>query len=218
MNYWVRKWCLNLFSYHIDMCKRNHLLLVALTYQMISSYHYWMDTSSTQSSRSLSFIIQSSEFLWHQLHTRENLKMISISAARLLTFEIVAIFWHLDQLKYFRHHLRGLFLWNHILVRMFSPFTVTLHCNEIRLLDWEKKHNKKPCWVTPLGHGQIMFLLFIICYNGFQVRTTDVYMAGTIAHSAIFYRKAIIRENHHASVVWNWYHWVTIAYLYQPSP
>ena len=28
----------------------------------------------------------------------------------------------------------------------------------------------------------------------------------------------IIRENHHASVVWNWYHWVAIAYLYQPSP
>ena len=27
-----------------------------------------------------------------------------------------------------------------------------------------------------------------------------------------------IRENHHASVVWNWYHWVAIAYLYQPSP
>ena len=28
----------------------------------------------------------------------------------------------------------------------------------------------------------------------------------------------ILRENHHASVVWNWYHWVAIAYLYQPSP
>ena len=27
----------------------------------------------------------------------------------------------------------------------------------------------------------------------------------------------ILRENHHASVVWNWYHWVAIAYLYQPS-
>ena len=27
-----------------------------------------------------------------------------------------------------------------------------------------------------------------------------------------------LRENHHASVVWNWYHWVAIAYLYQPSP
>ena len=29
---------------------------------------------------------------------------------------------------------------------------------------------------------------------------------------------SILRENHHASVVWNWYHWVAIAYLYQPSP
>ena len=28
----------------------------------------------------------------------------------------------------------------------------------------------------------------------------------------------LLRENHHASVVWNWYHWVAIAYLYQPSP
>ena len=27
-----------------------------------------------------------------------------------------------------------------------------------------------------------------------------------------------LRENHHASVVRNWYHWVPIAYLYQPSP
>ena len=25
----------------------------------------------------------------------------------------------------------------------------------------------------------------------------------------------ILRENHHISVVWNWYHWVAIAYLYQ---
>ena len=28
----------------------------------------------------------------------------------------------------------------------------------------------------------------------------------------------IIRETHFASVVWNWYHRVAIAYLYQPSP
>ena len=27
-----------------------------------------------------------------------------------------------------------------------------------------------------------------------------------------------VRENHHASVVWNSYDWVPIAYLYQPSP
>ena len=33
------------------------------------------------------------------------------------------------------------------------------------------------------------------------------------------WRGALIsRENHHASVVWNWYHWVAIAYLYQPTP
>ena len=31
-------------------------------------------------------------------------------------------------------------------------------------------------------------------------------------------RAVILRENHHASVVWTWYHWVAIAYLYQPSP
>ena len=30
--------------------------------------------------------------------------------------------------------------------------------------------------------------------------------------------RPVLRENHHASVVWNWYHWVAIAYLYQPSP
>ena len=28
----------------------------------------------------------------------------------------------------------------------------------------------------------------------------------------------ILRKKHHASVVWNWYHGVAIAYLYQPSP
>ena len=27
-----------------------------------------------------------------------------------------------------------------------------------------------------------------------------------------------IRENHHAPVVWNLYHWVAIEYLYQPCP
>ena len=32
------------------------------------------------------------------------------------------------------------------------------------------------------------------------------------------YSALILRENHHASVVWIWYHWVAIAYLYQPSP
>ena len=34
----------------------------------------------------------------------------------------------------------------------------------------------------------------------------------------LFLYISIPRENHHASVVWNWYHWVAIAYLYQPSP
>ena len=36
--------------------------------------------------------------------------------------------------------------------------------------------------------------------------------------SCILSSKVGLRENHHASVVWNWYHWVAIAYLYQPSP
>ena len=35
---------------------------------------------------------------------------------------------------------------------------------------------------------------------------------------AEFMGDQVLRENHHASVVWNWYHWVAIAYLYQPSP
>ena len=29
--------------------------------------------------------------------------------------------------------------------------------------------------------------------------------------------QSVLRENHHASVVWNWYHWVAIVYLNQPS-
>ena len=46
----------------------------------------------------------------------------------------------------------------------------------------------------------------------------QLYLYSFYYHCSGLVNSWILRENHHASVVWNWYNWVAIAYLYQPSP
>ena len=65
--------------------------------------------------------------------------------------------------------------------------------NDIKI--WYNVYDKSSQW---------HMILVIKCDSGDQFQTIFMNM--------------LLRENHLASVVWNWYHWVAIAYLYQPSP
>ena len=116
------------------------------------------------------------------------------------------------------------FLWNCMVSRTSS---------QLLALSWDIYHIYSVPWLQvswqweELGHQQPRNIsTFLLEYS--IPATEGLILKDFFPYSQCVYKcslaythfawRLILRENHHASVVWNWYHWVAIAYLYQPSP